>query len=200
MPRLGLLSETQARSGVLNLRQAALYLQVSKAHISNLINLQSDESVKAFLSVKDFVAYQFIVMVTKNGVIKKCELTEFNNPLARGIIAMALDEGIVRLWDASAAKVTGTLRGHEGPVWAVAFAPDSKAVATGGSANARVIAMLTDCLIEGIARDVHDHTLSPACLCNSSQALALVCRGTPRAHEAAEVIAPLLRSTWRPIG
>jgi DNA gyrase subunit A len=62
-------------------------------HISNLINLQSDESVKAFLSVKDFVADQFIVMVTKNGVIKKCELTEFNNPLARGIIAMALDEG-----------------------------------------------------------------------------------------------------------
>jgi DNA gyrase subunit A len=62
-------------------------------HISNLINLQGDESVKAFLSVKDFVADQFIVMVTKNGVIKKCELTEFNNPLARGIIAMALDEG-----------------------------------------------------------------------------------------------------------
>jgi DNA gyrase subunit A len=62
-------------------------------HISNLINLQGDESVKAFLSVKDFVADQFIVMVTKKGVIKKCELTEFNNPLARGIIAMALDEG-----------------------------------------------------------------------------------------------------------
>src|SRR5579871_22102 len=62
-------------------------------HISNLINLQGDESVKAFLSVKDFVADQFIVMVTKNGVIKKCELTEFNNPLARGIIAVSLDEG-----------------------------------------------------------------------------------------------------------
>ena len=36
---------------------------------------------------------QFIVMVTKHGVIKKCELTEFDNPLARGIIAVALDEG-----------------------------------------------------------------------------------------------------------
>jgi DNA gyrase subunit A len=62
-------------------------------HVSNLINLQGDESVKAFLSVKDFVADQFIVMVTKKGVIKKCELTEFDNPLARGIIAMSLDEG-----------------------------------------------------------------------------------------------------------
>jgi DNA gyrase subunit A len=60
-------------------------------HVSGLINLQPDESVKAFLSVKDFVAGQHIVMVTKHGVIKKCELTEFNNPLSRGIIAVSLD-------------------------------------------------------------------------------------------------------------
>jgi len=62
-------------------------------HISNLINLQPDESVKAFLSVKDFVPDQFIVMVTKHGVIKKSELTEFDNPMSRGIIAVSLDEG-----------------------------------------------------------------------------------------------------------
>jgi DNA gyrase subunit A len=62
-------------------------------HLSNLINLQPDETVKAFLSVKDFVPDQFIVMVTKHGVIKKSELTEFDNPMARGIIAVTLDEG-----------------------------------------------------------------------------------------------------------
>src|SRR5215831_7111914 len=62
-------------------------------HITNLINLQTDETPKAFLSVKDFVAEQFIVMVTKHGVIKKSELTEFDNPMARGIIAVSLDEG-----------------------------------------------------------------------------------------------------------
>jgi len=62
-------------------------------HISNLINLQPDETVKAFLSVKDFVADQYIVMVTKRGVIKKSELTEFDNPMSRGIIAVSLDDG-----------------------------------------------------------------------------------------------------------
>ena len=31
-------------------------------------------------------------MVTRHGVIKKCELTEFDNPLSRGIIALALDD------------------------------------------------------------------------------------------------------------
>jgi DNA gyrase subunit A len=62
-------------------------------HINNLINLQPDETVKAFLPVNDFVPDQFIVMVTKHGVIKKSELTEFDNPMARGIIALTLDEG-----------------------------------------------------------------------------------------------------------
>ncbi len=62
-------------------------------HISNLINLQPDETVKAFLSVKDFVPDQYIVMVTRHGVIKKSELTEFDNPMSRGIIAVSLDEG-----------------------------------------------------------------------------------------------------------
>ena len=67
-------------------------------HISNLISLQPDEAVKAFLPVHNFVAdpgksVQFIVMVTKYGVIKKSELTEFDNPLQRGIIAIGVDEG-----------------------------------------------------------------------------------------------------------
>ncbi len=62
-------------------------------HISNLINLQPDETAKAFMSVKEFVPDQFIVMVTKHGVIKKSELTEFDNPMARGIIAVTLDDG-----------------------------------------------------------------------------------------------------------
>ena len=62
-------------------------------HISNLINLQNDEEVKTFLSVKEFVPDLFVVMVTRRGVIKKSELTEFDNPMARGIIAVSLDEG-----------------------------------------------------------------------------------------------------------
>ncbi len=62
-------------------------------NISSLINLQPDEEVKAFLPVKEFVPDRFIVMVTKMGVIKKSELTEFDNPMARGIIALSLDEG-----------------------------------------------------------------------------------------------------------
>ncbi len=62
-------------------------------HISNLIALQPDETVSAFMCVKEFVADKYIVMVTKHGIIKKCQLTEFDNPMSRGIIAINLDDG-----------------------------------------------------------------------------------------------------------
>ena len=61
-------------------------------NINGLIHLQPDETVKAFLPVRDFQPGSFIVMVTRDGVIKKCELTEFDNPMSRGIIAISLDE------------------------------------------------------------------------------------------------------------
>jgi DNA gyrase subunit A len=68
---------------------------VSKGkHASGLINLMPDETPTAFLPVKDFTdPGRFIVMVTKAGTIKKCELTVFENPMSRGIIAIGLDEG-----------------------------------------------------------------------------------------------------------
>jgi DNA gyrase subunit A len=62
-------------------------------NISSLINLQPDEQVKGFLPVREFVQDQFIVMATRRGVIKKCQLSEFDNPMSRGIIAISLDEG-----------------------------------------------------------------------------------------------------------
>jgi DNA gyrase subunit A len=84
-------------------------------HASGLMSLQPDETVTAFLPVKEFVAGKFIVMVTKQGVIKKCELTEFDNPMSRGIIALGLDDGDELL---AAKLTTGTefifLASHEG--------------------------------------------------------------------------------------
>ncbi len=62
-------------------------------HVRGLINLMPDEEVKAFLSVPEFTDNLFIVMCTADGTVKKCQLSVFNNPMSRGIIAIALDEG-----------------------------------------------------------------------------------------------------------
>jgi DNA gyrase subunit A len=62
-------------------------------HVANLINLMPEETVQAFLPVKDFPEDKFIVMATKQGTIKKCSLEVFSRPLSRGIIAIGLNEG-----------------------------------------------------------------------------------------------------------
>ena len=84
-------------------------------NISNLINLQPDETVKAFLPVRNFSPDQFVIMVTKNGIIKKCQLTEFNHPLQRGIIALGVEDNdeliAARLTNGSQFMVLGS---HEG--------------------------------------------------------------------------------------
>ncbi len=62
-------------------------------HIANLANLQPEEHVQAYLPVRAFEEGRFVVMATRNGVIKKCPLTVFDHPLSRGIIALGLDDG-----------------------------------------------------------------------------------------------------------
>jgi len=61
--------------------------------INNLVMMQGDEKMAAILPVKEFVEGHSVVMVTKNGTIKKTELTAFSNPRSKGIIAIDLDQG-----------------------------------------------------------------------------------------------------------
>jgi len=59
----------------------------------NLLALKDDEKVTAILPVKEFREDRFVVMATKQGVIKKTELSAYGNPRQGGIIALTLDEG-----------------------------------------------------------------------------------------------------------
>lgn len=59
----------------------------------NLINLPSSEKIAGVIPVRSFSEGQFAVMVTRKGVVKKTELSEFANIRANGIIAMGVDEG-----------------------------------------------------------------------------------------------------------
>ncbi len=59
----------------------------------NLINLPSSEKIAGLIPVRSFAEGQYAVMVTRKGVIKKTELSEFANIRANGIIAIGVDEG-----------------------------------------------------------------------------------------------------------
>jgi DNA gyrase subunit A len=65
--------------------------------IVNLLQLAQEgervEQVTAILPVAEFREDRYVVMATKNGVVKKTELSAYSNPRAGGIIALTLDEG-----------------------------------------------------------------------------------------------------------
>jgi DNA gyrase subunit A len=98
-------------------------------NIVNLVNLAQKEKVAALVAVKElpeepkdvtiegeaYAAEGYVVLVTRQGTIKKTRLAEFSNPMSRGIIAMGIEEGDELI----AAKLTSGrdtifLASHEG--------------------------------------------------------------------------------------
>ena len=61
--------------------------------IVNLIQIHPDERVTAALPVREFKPDHFIVMATRQGIIKKTALEAYSNPRPSGIIAVTLEEG-----------------------------------------------------------------------------------------------------------
>jgi DNA gyrase subunit A len=60
--------------------------------IVNLLNLSGEEKITAILSVRAFEEGKYILMATKQGVIKKTDLMSYSHPRTGGIIALTLDE------------------------------------------------------------------------------------------------------------
>jgi DNA gyrase subunit A len=73
--------------------------RVSKGRaIQNLINIPPSDKVKAYINVKDltdadYIANNFIIMCTKNGIIKKTTLEAYSRPRQNGINAITVREG-----------------------------------------------------------------------------------------------------------
>src|SRR3989338_5655326 len=59
--------------------------------IVNLLNLQNDEKVTAFVPVYKFDEQHYLIMATKKGTVKKTDLMAYSNPRKTGIIAITLD-------------------------------------------------------------------------------------------------------------
>ncbi|MGH9476367.1 MAG: DNA gyrase subunit A [Terriglobales bacterium] len=62
--------------------------------VQSLVALQAGEEVRAMLPIKVLEGEnEYIVMVTRQGTIKKTRVQDFSNPMLRGIIAMGVDKG-----------------------------------------------------------------------------------------------------------
>ena len=61
--------------------------------IINLLELQQGETINAFIPVKEFKEGQFLIMCTKQGVIKKTSLEAYSHPRKGGIVGITLEKG-----------------------------------------------------------------------------------------------------------
>lgn len=66
--------------------------------IQNLLNIDQDDVVKAFINVKnlkdeDYINNNYIILATKKGIIKKTSLEAYSRPRQNGINAITIKEG-----------------------------------------------------------------------------------------------------------
>ncbi|AOW10651.1 DNA gyrase subunit A [Flavobacterium gilvum] len=66
--------------------------------IQNLVNIESDDKVKAFICTqdlkdKDYITTHNLVMVTKQGQVKKTSLEKYSKPRVNGVAAITIKEG-----------------------------------------------------------------------------------------------------------
>lgn len=89
--------------------------------IQNLVQIDSDDSVKAFITVEnfedeDFVNSHTIIMVTKKGQVKKTPLKDYSRPRSNGINAITISEGDelleAKLTDGNSEILLGTKAGY----------------------------------------------------------------------------------------
>jgi DNA gyrase subunit A len=62
-------------------------------HVANLMAFKPDELIAQVLSFKDYNAAPFLVLATKNGLVKKTPLAEYDSPRTGGLIAISLKPG-----------------------------------------------------------------------------------------------------------
>ncbi|PKZ42509.1 DNA gyrase subunit A, partial [Kytococcus schroeteri] len=62
-------------------------------HVANIMAFGPDEKIAQVLAIKDYEAAPYLVLATKNGLVKKTRLTEYDSPRSGGLIAVNLREG-----------------------------------------------------------------------------------------------------------
>src|SRR5580700_632522 len=61
-------------------------------HVANLLAFQPDERIAEVLALRDYQVAPYLVLATRDGLVKKSKLTAFDSPRSGGIIAINLRE------------------------------------------------------------------------------------------------------------
>ena len=61
-------------------------------HVANLLAFQPDEQIAQVMQIKDYNAAPYLVLATKNGLVKKSKLTDFDSNRSGGLIGVNLKD------------------------------------------------------------------------------------------------------------
>ncbi|MWB97451.1 DNA gyrase subunit A [Agromyces seonyuensis] len=61
-------------------------------HVANLLELQPDEEIAEILDIRDYGVAKYLVLATRDGLLKKTALEEYDTNRSRGVIAIKLRE------------------------------------------------------------------------------------------------------------
>ncbi|MDO5051307.1 MAG: DNA gyrase subunit A [Pseudoclavibacter sp.] len=62
-------------------------------HVANLLPMQPDEQIAQIMDIEDYRQAQYLVLATRQGLVKKTALTEYDTNRQAGVIAIRLREG-----------------------------------------------------------------------------------------------------------
>ncbi|GAA2134925.1 DNA gyrase subunit A [Nocardioides bigeumensis] len=61
-------------------------------HVAGLLSFQPDESIAQVLAIRDYEQVPYLVLATRNGLVKKTRLGDYNSPRQAGVIAINFRE------------------------------------------------------------------------------------------------------------
>ena len=95
--------------------------------IINLLSLQPEEKITAVIPIKEFVQGTYLFMATRNGIVKKTDVMDFNSVRKNGLIGIVLDDSDdligVKLTDGSQQIILGTRTGWRSTSTKPMYAP-----------------------------------------------------------------------------
>ncbi|HXI35064.1 MAG TPA: DNA gyrase subunit A, partial [Gemmatimonadales bacterium] len=142
--------------------------------VVNCIAMRPDEHIASLVPVREFSDDQFLFFATKQGVVKKTQLSEFGNPRSSGIRAINIDKGDelidVQVTDGSNDIVLATRHGMS-----IRF-HESDVRGMGRSATG----------VWGIALDKKDHVIDMVVVRRQSTLLAVTSKGMGKRSELDE--------------
>ena len=117
--------------------------------IVNLLELESGEKVNATIALREFSEDQFLTFVTKNGIIKRSILSEYDTSRKNGFRAITLDEDdeviAVNLTDGTKEIIVGTANGM-----AIRFTEEDARVMGRTAHGVRAIRLVGDDKVVGV--------------------------------------------------